>query len=159
MKVFNIDELRVIGLTDEQIQVLIEKGMAVEEVKAGTDNRTTKQKISDFKWESQARIGRFFGKVKDDISKAADFAINNKEIVGMGIFASISAYKTYANYKTHKMVNRRYNDSLMRVYDPRNHCQWLLSRPLTNSEQMELRIRVQNGESYYDVLKSFGVLR
>ena len=156
-KVFNIDELRAIGLNEEQIKSLIEKGMAVEALTP--KERTRKEKIADAKWETQARFQKALTKVKNAVVKTANWISENKTLTGTIAITALGAYRTYANYQTHKMVNSRYEDIQLKIYDPKERHYWYLRRPLTNDEMYELRCRYINGENYYDILNSMGVLR
>lgn len=117
------------------------------------DNRSFKQKASDWWWNT-----KYKAKCKWENTKK--FCRENKaEVVAISLVAipavSGMVKRGLNAYAEHEETSRRETD----YYDPRTGEHWRTRRPLRTSEKLELEERYEEGESKGSILNDMNLLR
>ena len=115
-------------------------------------NEMRKLKIEEKMQEAKSWAKSAVSKVVTTVDKGLDWAIKNPEkaaILGTGLAVGKKMFT--------KSKERTYEDKRAEFWDGRN--QWVLKRPMTTREQLELRRRLANGEEAYEVLYDMRLLK
>lgn len=103
--------------------------------------------------ERQMKIEEIKRKVKEKAIKAKDFVVRNKETIIVAapfVIAGLSEVNKAANRHERAKEDKIRNS---RIYDPSLGCWWDLKKPLSNTERLEMELRISNGERRGDILR------
>lgn len=116
------------------------------------DNRDWKQKFRDWRVKTQM-------KVEDKAKEAWEFCKENKELVaGVAVVVVPAVCKTVssiARASAEKAEDRRRQTD---IYDRRTDTHWIVKKPLSTDQQLELERRYCAGESKGKVLKEWNAI-
>lgn len=115
-------------------------------------NEMRKAKIEEKMNEAKSWAKTTVAKLGKAIDAGLDWTIKNPDKA-----AIIASGLAIAKKWTSKSKERTYEDKRAEFWDGRN--QWVLKRPMTTREQLELRRRLANGEEAYEVLYDMRLLK
>lgn len=115
-------------------------------------NEMRKAKIEEKMNEAKSWAKTTVTKLGKAIDAGLDWTIKNPDKA-----AIIASGLAIAKKWTSKSKERTYEDKRAEFWDGRN--QWILKRPMTTREQLELRRRLANGEEAYEILYDMRLLK
>lgn len=115
-------------------------------------NEMRKQKAKEAVDKAKSWTKETAAKLGKTIDAGLDWTIKNPDKA-----AIIASGLAIAKKWTSKSKERTYDDKRAEFWDGRN--QWVLKRPMTTREQLELRRRLANGEEAYEILYDMRLLK
>lgn len=121
------------------------------------EGETIELNVEKEKWYKRA-WNKTTKTVKDIVEVAIDHPVATSIVVGSAvklIDSVVNGVVRVENAKTKKIESSNGNTTF---YDDRNHVNYELRRPLTNSQKIEITIRKNNGEEVYQILEDMNLI-